>query len=218
MKTQTQLEVKKPCIENFRNFKKTNVGGFCNSCSKDVIDFTKMTSNEIIAHFKIKNNNNTCGRFFKNQLDFYPKETNKNRFSFLGGLGLALFSFFTFGSLIAQDVIVQKEIKQLKKELLVKGTVTDEQNPLPGVSILLKGTNKGTQTDFDGKFTFPTKLKEGDILIFSYLGYKPKNVIITKHPKNSNLAIDLNINFNEDLIILMGKVAVKKIYSSKKKF
>ena len=44
-----------------------------------------------------------------------------------------------------------------------------------------------------------------------------RKVVITKHHKNSNLTIDLNINFKEDLIMLMGKVAVKKVYSSKKK-
>ena len=51
----------------------------------------------------------------------------------------------------------------------VVGKVTDANGmPLVGVSVLIKGTNTGTQTDFDGKFTL--KVKESDMLVFSYIG------------------------------------------------
>ena len=48
----------------------------------------------------------------------------------------------------------------------VSGTVTEDSGPLPGVSILVKGTNKGTETDFDGKYSI--KAKTGDVLVFRY--------------------------------------------------
>ncbi|WP_147678106.1 SusC/RagA family TonB-linked outer membrane protein [Algibacter pacificus] len=52
----------------------------------------------------------------------------------------------------------------------VAGTVTDQSNaPLIGVTVIIKGTSIGTTTDFDGKFRLNTK--EGDVLLFSYLGY-----------------------------------------------
>ena len=50
----------------------------------------------------------------------------------------------------------------------VTGTVTDESGPLPGVSILIKGTTTGTETDFDGKYSISTKA--GDVLVFSFVG------------------------------------------------
>ncbi|MGJ8743616.1 SusC/RagA family TonB-linked outer membrane protein [Polaribacter sp.] len=58
----------------------------------------------------------------------------------------------------------------------ISGTVSDESGPLPGVSVLIKGTTKGTETDFDGKYTI--KAKSGAVLVFRYLGYKTaeKNV------------------------------------------
>jgi len=56
------------------------------------------------------------------------------------------------------------------QEKTVSGTVSDSSGTLPGVSILLKGTTSGTETDFDGKYTIKTKV--GDVLSFSYLGYK----------------------------------------------
>lgn len=56
------------------------------------------------------------------------------------------------------------------QEKTISGTVSDESGALPGVSILIKGTNKGTDTDFDGKYTI--KANTGDVLVFSYLGYE----------------------------------------------
>lgn len=56
------------------------------------------------------------------------------------------------------------------QEKTVSGTVSEESGPLPGVSVSVKGTTKGTETDFDGKYSI--KAKPGDILSFSYIGYK----------------------------------------------
>src|SRR4051812_32198880 len=59
----------------------------------------------------------------------------------------------------------------------VKGTVKDEKGPLPGVSILLKGTQTGTQTDAKGNFSIPAS--PGDTLVFSSLGYTLQEVKVT---------------------------------------
>ena len=56
------------------------------------------------------------------------------------------------------------------QEKTVSGTVSDSSGNLPGVSVLVKGTKTGTETDFNGKYTI--KAKAGDILSFSYVGYK----------------------------------------------
>ena len=56
------------------------------------------------------------------------------------------------------------------QEKTVTGTVSDASGPLPGVSVLVKGTTNGTDTDFNGKYTI--KVKSGDVLRFSYVGYK----------------------------------------------
>ena len=50
----------------------------------------------------------------------------------------------------------------------ISGTVSDESGPLPGVTILKKGTTQGTETDFDGKFAITSKA--GDVLVFSFIG------------------------------------------------
>jgi TonB-linked SusC/RagA family outer membrane protein len=57
----------------------------------------------------------------------------------------------------------------LAQEKTASGAVTDVSGlPLPGVNVVIKGTNKGVQTDFDGKFKI--QAKEGAVLVFSYTG------------------------------------------------
>lgn len=55
----------------------------------------------------------------------------------------------------------------------VTGTVTEAStgSPLPGVSIVIKGTTTGTTTDFDGNYSI--QAANGDVLMFSYIGFKP---------------------------------------------
>lgn len=58
----------------------------------------------------------------------------------------------------------------------VTGTVTEEGIPLPGVSVTVKGTTEGTQTDFDGKYSI--QAKQGDVLLFSFIGMKSKEATV----------------------------------------
>jgi len=64
------------------------------------------------------------------------------------------------------------------QENSISGTVTSKSDgsTLPGVSVVLKGTTTGTETDFDGKYTI--KASEGDILSFSFIGMKTKEVTV----------------------------------------
>ena len=60
----------------------------------------------------------------------------------------------------------------------IKGTVTDQSLlPLPGATILIEGSDQGTVTDFDGNFEI--NASEGDLLQFSYLGFKTQVVPVS---------------------------------------
>mgnify|MGYP000754806566 CR=1 FL=1 len=61
----------------------------------------------------------------------------------------------------------------------ITGTVvgTIDNQPLPGASIVVKGMTVGATTDFDGKYTI--KAKAGDVLVFSYIGFKAKEVTVS---------------------------------------
>jgi len=61
------------------------------------------------------------------------------------------------------------------QEKTITGTVVDADNlPIPGVNIKVKGTDQGTQTDFDGNFSLESRSDQ--TLVFTYLGYETKEV------------------------------------------
>jgi len=116
---------------------------------------------------------------------------------FVSGLTLILmlmFSSFTPTSLWAQERI--------------SGTVTDASGiPLPGVSVLQKGTQRGASTDFDGNYSL--ELTTGEkTLVFSYLGFKTVEI-----PINGRTTI--NVGLEEDVASLDEVVVIG--YGTQKK-
>ncbi|QVY65163.1 SusC/RagA family TonB-linked outer membrane protein [Polaribacter sp. Q13] len=93
------------------------------------------------------------------------------------------------------------------QDITVKGKVKDKTGELPGVSVLIKGTTKGTSTDFNG--TYSIKAKKGAILVFSSLGYKTKKVIIQSATLNVTLIEDANI-LDEVVVTALGITREKK--------
>jgi TonB-dependent SusC/RagA subfamily outer membrane receptor len=75
------------------------------------------------------------------------------------------------------------------QERTVSGVVSDNAGiPLPGVSVLVKGTKSGTQTDFDGKYAI--KASSTQVLIFSYIGMKTQEVTAGSSSVNIKLIDD----------------------------
>lgn len=76
----------------------------------------------------------------------------------------------------------------LVQQIAVSGTVADQDGqPLPGASIVEKGTTNGTQTDFDGNFSI--QLADGNaILVVSYMGFATKEIAVNGQ---SNISISL---------------------------
>ena len=101
------------------------------------------------------------------------------------------------------------------QEYEVTGTVTDDaKDPLPGVSIVIKGTTQGTQTDFDGKYTI--KVKNGDILEFSYIGMKIKQVKVTGQ-KIINVVLEEDNVTLQEVVITTGYVGKRNRKKDKQK-
>ena len=90
----------------------------------------------------------------------------------------------------------------------VSGVVTTkaDNSPLPGVTVRIVDTNRGSETDFDGNYSI--QVKKGNILEFSYLGYATQNITI-------NNQRTINISMLEDASILDEIVVVG--YGSQKK-
>ncbi|TXE09163.1 SusC/RagA family TonB-linked outer membrane protein [Gelidibacter salicanalis] len=83
----------------------------------------------------------------------------------------------------------------------VSGTVTDQASaPLPGVNILIKGTTTGTTTDWDGNYSISAK--NGDIVVFSYVGFKPQEFNYTGQQSLNVVLIEDTALLDE--IVLIG--------------
>ncbi|WP_299017763.1 carboxypeptidase-like regulatory domain-containing protein [uncultured Polaribacter sp.] len=104
---------------------------------------------------------------------------------------------------------------QTNAQILVKGVVkgktATETEVLNGANIYLKGTAIGTSSNKKGEFTFPRKLKIGDVLVFTYLGYEKKFV------KINNDATNLAITLLEDANEMLGALNTNKRFKSKRK-
>jgi TonB-linked SusC/RagA family outer membrane protein len=57
---------------------------------------------------------------------------------------------------------------------VISGNVSDEQGPLPGAAVIIKGSTTGALADFDGNYSI--EAKTGDVLVFSFVGMKTKEV------------------------------------------
>ena len=78
------------------------------------------------------------------------------------------------------------------QERIIKGIVSDETGPLPGVSIIIKGATKGAETDFDGNYSI--KASAGDILVFSFVG-------MTTQEKTVGISDIINVILQNDNIL-----------------
>lgn len=101
------------------------------------------------------------------------------------------------------------EINRKRLVLNITGRVIDSNGePLIGVNILVKGTNKGTTTDIDGRFSL-TDINDQAVLVLSYIGYESQEVPV-------NGQISLTIIMKEDVqtldeVVVVGYGTQKKV-------
>ncbi|MCL9807902.1 SusC/RagA family TonB-linked outer membrane protein [Flavobacterium luminosum] len=92
------------------------------------------------------------------------------------------------------------------QEKTVTGVVSDASGPLPGVNVVVRGTQRGTATGFDGRYSI--KAKEGEVLVFSFMGMSD----VSKTVGASN---DMNVTMKDESTKLNEVVVVG--YSTTKK-
>ena len=85
----------------------------------------------------------------------------------------------------------------------VSGTVTEAGTglPIPGVNILIKGTNTGTASDFDGNYSL-SGVNENDVLVFSYVGFKVQEI-----PYNGQTTLNVEMEVSAaalEEVVLIG--------------
>ncbi|WP_423130533.1 TonB-dependent receptor [Gaoshiqia sp. Z1-71] len=95
----------------------------------------------------------------------------------------------------------QTDFDRFQQQKAVSGTVTNEQGePLPGVTVVVKGTSAGTITDINGDFTLKDT-GSGNTLVFSFVGMENKEILIGSQSV-------INVSLKESTIGLEEVVAI----------
>ena len=114
---------------------------------------------------------------------------------------LMLFSLFCSSFLFAQQ------------KTIVRGTVVIEHSaPLAGVSVNVKGTNRGTVTDADGKFSI--EMERGEILVLSHVGYRQQEVAVEGRGALHIQMVLTNSDLGEVVVVSYGAQKKRDITGS----
>ncbi len=90
-------------------------------------------------------------------------------------------------------------VKQNEKATTITGVVFDDQDtPLIGATVLVKGTQTGAVTDLDGRFSL--KAAKGDVLVVSYIGMLSKEVTVTEQ-KNYKISLTSNTELLNEVVV-----------------
>ncbi len=92
------------------------------------------------------------------------------------------------------------------QEKTVSGVVSDATGPVPGANVVVKGTKRGTQTDVDGKYSI--KAKQGETLVFSYIGSADM-----ERPVGASNTVSLTLKAKAtvlDDILITGALGIKR--------
>jgi hypothetical protein len=216
-----QIKIPKPCTEKWNEMTPTDKGAFCLNCQIEVIDFSTISNDEVVK-FK-DGSKKLCGKFKPEQLD----RIKSNGSSCSSNYSKAGIVFGLSGLLsLTNPLSAQNEPKEANKteqqsvinkkdetvnskvadSIQIKGQVFKNDLPLQGASVVLKGSNHGTQTNKEGKFSIKIKAEEMEknpTLQFSYIGLKSKDI---------RIKIDtefLKVRLEEDDFII-GEVVFEK--------
>lgn len=227
MKPPIKITVDTPCHEDWTKMTPTEKGRHCQVCTKEVIDFTRYSDEQLYK--TATSNPNICGRFLKEQLDRDILISRKKGNSWIQ---------YAASLLIPAAILSTQEIKaqgttpttvqtdstytnlgisslsrkqnksntlQKQETRIIKGIVSEESGPLPGAGVFIKGTEKGANTDFDG--VYEIEVSPGDVLVFSYVGYTTIEIIVKEQK-----TIDAILPYDGDLceLIIMGNLRVKE--------
>lgn len=233
MNKKTNIAINHPCKEDWNQFEKKEGSGYCQSCQHTVIDFTKMTSHEIQDHLK-NSTGQVCGRFKKSQLgpigsNHQQRATTPAFYKVAAATALLVLTNLesrgqdAIGEHVTESPVsgssTSQYLPQQKSDpITVKGTVSSTESgsseSLPGVTVVLKGTDQGTYTDLDGNFEFPHQLNQGDVLVFSFIGFESFEYMVTNDRDEASIQM-VEAEFKECHMIFMGKVDTHELYHEK---
>ena len=205
------IAIEKPCDQSWQQMTEVNNGRYCDHCCKTVVDFTRMTDNEIIHY--LSRRNNIYSRFNTQQLNKLNQNLSYNKKSFLNwkgwGLAAMIFGFSQYVEANTRPAVkVEQFLYQNKYEpivdspMIVRGKVIAKSDgrPMPWSTIRIKGTNEVTSTNINGEFKIEVR-STSDTLVASRCGYNSEEIRVSQV-----IALNDSITLQSSIGYLTGKV------------
>jgi hypothetical protein len=213
-----KLQIPTPCHEKWNEMTPTEKGAFCQSCKKEVIDFTNKPYAEI-AKIIHQSNGHLCGRLTPAQMqveyEYQPLIINNNWFrKGLVGAGLTLLVAATqvSGQTVLPktktekvelastgiDLYKSNHVNEKPEKIIITGTIKNAENePAIGAVVSLKDNKSiGAAVDFDGRFMLEipgVAVGKNAKLTVQLFGYYSIDVSINPNMALQNIDIKLEL-------------------------
>jgi hypothetical protein len=231
--TTIKIKIDTPCHENWDKMQEEEKGKFCLSCQKVVVDFSRMTNEEIINYFEQNAGKKTCGRIAIHQhntpISNYRKVITPwfNRYvaGFLMAIGFynpakAQTNTGPIENHMMKGEIAVNPVRQTNKKFMINGRVLDMSStkPIKSAIVRINGSDIKVTTDKNGSYSIniPVRYQTPDLqLTISHAGYEDGFEIHIDQTKTS-----VNIVTKLYLVIpdhLMGDVMIEPETPSKEK-
>jgi hypothetical protein len=231
--TTIKIKIGTPCHENWDKMLEEERGRFCLSCQKAVVDFSRMTNEEIITYFEQNADKKTCGRIAIHQHDTpisnYRKVITPWFNRYVAGFLMAV-GFYNPGKAQTTDTPIENHMmkgeiavntaKQSNKELVVSGRVLDQdtKKPIKGANVKIDGADVFVATDKNGSYSIsvPERYQNSSLqLLVSYLGYEDG---VINNIDQSKTSVNVVTKLYRDIPgHMMGDVMVEPETPSKEK-
>lgn len=223
-----KLSIPEPCHQSWQQMTDVQGGRHCESCSKTVVDFTKMSNDEIINYLLVSRN--VCGRIHEQQMESVNMQLVARQPQNKGGwakwvMAAALFLGTAYTHANAQNATLPTEQADIVKrpgagfpqgKIAVSDSTqyqtltgiilgSDDNLPLPGVSITFDKEKIGAQTDVNGKFTIRVPVSAKTLNI-RFVGYEAQLIKLKKINKVGTLKLKINA-------AMLGGMGVTRAFS-----
>ena len=217
MKKSLTIKIPEPCHEDWNKMTSVEKGKFCSVCTKEVIDFTQKSDEELFKF--VKNNKNACGRFKTTQLDRPIKLERKSQASLVPYaasllLPLAMLntgeSYAQGTSKISEKPFISLGIGSSNKfdttfSVITKGKITDANGQIIlGVEVFSKESKKKGFTNLHGRYSIKTPANE--IIVFKKEGFITYEVITSAISMGLDIQLEREVKINH----VMGRFSPPK--------
>ncbi len=217
MKKAIVITIPEPCHENWAEMTKTEKGKFCGLCTKEVLDLSEKTDEELVKMLSGKTN--VCGRFTKSQLNREVKMERKSGINF----GPIAASFLLPLSILANNPSGDKQASNKaftslgigsankigfeRAQIITTGIINDVNgNPLRNVEISSNETEAREWTNYKGEYSIVTL--DHEILTFHLEGFEFQTRKLST--KSTSINVKMVSSVIEEFII-MGKMIAPPI-------